>query len=645
MQTPKSRNCSSEVPQRRSPQSVTSRVPLKISPRAGSQEVPRKFSPRASSQDASQKISPRVVRKLVPTVPDSTSSSPNVISRTKERSPKVNEKKSPKSLGSEKRSSRVSELETRVSELQNDLKKVKDELCSTEALKNQAEQEAGETKKQLAAISSKLEESEKRLLNRAVAEEVSVTEPQKSPEEPVKVVECELEVTNSSALVSALNEIKELKSQLENIAESEATQTKNAGLAQSDLNNLKENLTESLLLVEDMKIQLRDCKEAEAQAQVLVNETLLQLETAKRTVEALRSDGVKAMELYNAVTMELDQSRAHVNLLEALVCQLQADGTKSGNDCPRVMCDPKNGTSEKEENHEMLESEIPSLKSEIESLREALEAAEVKRNEEQTRSTVEIRSAYELVEQITSGSSQREAELKGEVQKLSLAIEELKANLMDKETELQGICEENENLASRLENGQSGRREYELEKELQKSKHEIENLKANLMDKETELQNISEENAMLKLDVKTRESNIGETNGDTATELEGANMVDQEALVKLKYLKEEADKSNQRTARVMEQLDAAQASNAEMEAELRRLKVQCDQWRKAAEAAAAMLSAGDNGKFIEKTLHNHSPGSGKISPPYNEDVDEDLLKRKNANMLKRLGISWKKQQK
>ncbi|XP_031122437.1 interactor of constitutive active ROPs 3-like [Ipomoea triloba] len=641
MQTPKSRNSSSEVPQRRSPQSASSRVPLKISPRAGSQEVPRKFSPRASSQDASQKISPRVVRKLVPTVPDSTLSSPHVISRTKERSPKVNEKKSPKSLGSEKRPSRVSELESRVSELQNDLKKVKDELCSTEALKNQAEQEAGETKKQLAAISSKLEESEKQLLKQAVADEVSVTEPQKSPEEPVKVVECELEVTNSSALVSALNEIKELKSQLENIAESEATQTKNAGLAQADLNNLKENLTDSLLLVEDMKIQLRDCKEAEAQAQVLVNETLLQLETAKRTVEALRSDGVKAMELYNAVSMELDQSRAHVNLLEELVCQLQADGTKSGNDCSRVICDPKNRTSEKEENHEMLESEITSLKSEIESLREALEAAEVKRNEEQTRSTVEIRSAYELVEQITSSSSQREAELKGEVQKLSLAIEELKANLMDKETELQGICEENENLASRLENRQSGRREYELEKELQKSRHEIENLKANLMDKETELQNISEVNTMLK----TRESNRGEVNGDDATELEGANVVEQEALVKLKYLKEEVDKSNQRTARAMEQLDAVQASNAEMEAELRRLKVQCDQWRKAAEAAAAMLSAGDNGKFIEKTLHNHSPGSGKISPPYNEDVDEDLLKRKNANMLKRLGISWKKPQK
>lgn len=537
-------------------------------------------------------------------------------------------------------------MESQISELQNDLKKVKDELLSTEALKNQAEQEVEESKKQLAAVSSKLEESEKQLLlKQAVAEEVSAIEPQESSEPPIKVVQCELEVTNPSALVSALNEIKELKYQLENIAESEATQTKNAELAQADLSNLKENLTDSLLLVEDMKTQLRDCKEMEAQAQVLVNETLLQLETAKRTVEALRSDGIKAIEVYNAVTMELDQSKAHVSLLEELVCQLQAGVTKSGNDCSRVICDQQNRISEKEENHKMLVSEISSLKSEIESLREALEAAEVKNNEEQTRSTVEIRSAYELVEQITSSSSQREAELKGEVQKLSLEIEELKANLMDKETELQGICEENENLALRLENRQSGRREYELEKELQKSRLEIENLRANLMDKETELQNISEENAMLKLDVKTRESNRGEVNGNATAEVEGAKVVEQEAIMKLKYMKEEVDKSNQRTARVMEQLDAAQATNAEMEAELRRLKVQCDQWRKAAEAAAAMLSSGDNGKFMEKTLHNHSPGSGKTSPPYHEDTDEDLLKRKNANMLKRLGISWKKQQK
>ncbi|GJZ25952.1 interactor of constitutive active ROPs 2, chloroplastic-like protein, partial [Tanacetum coccineum] len=67
------------------------------------------------------------------------------------------------------------------------------------------------------------------------------------------------------------------------------------------------------------------------------------------------------------------------------------------------------------------------------------------------------------------------------------------------------------------------------------------------------------------------------------------------------YLTEEADKRSRKVVKVTEQLDLAQAANAEMEAELRRLKVQSDQWRKAAEAAAAMLSGGANGKFVERT--------------------------------------------
>jgi hypothetical protein len=41
--------------------------------------------------------------------------------------------------------------------------------------------------------------------------------------------------------------------------------------------------------------------------------------------------------------------------------------------------------------------------------------------------------------------------------------------------------------------------------------------------------------------------------------------------------------------------------NSKMEAELRKIKVQSDQWRKAAEVAAAMLSARNNGNFMERT--------------------------------------------
>jgi septal ring factor EnvC (AmiA/AmiB activator) len=91
-----------------------------------------------------------------------------------------------------------------------------------------------------------------------------------------------------------------------------------------------------------------------------------------------------------------------------------------------------------------MKANLYSLKSEVARLRSALETVETKYLEEQTRSTVQIKSAYELVEQMKSGSSLREAELEAELKRTKADVEELKANLMDKETELQGISEENE---------------------------------------------------------------------------------------------------------------------------------------------------------------------------------------------------------
>ncbi|KAL3325276.1 hypothetical protein AABB24_039060 [Solanum stoloniferum] len=635
MQTPKARNSSSEVPQKKSPRGNSSEVPLKISPRAvRSREAPQKSSPRGVPQDVPHKISPRVARRLKTGASDSDSaSSPHVNGRTpKERRAKVTEQKSPKNLESEKGSGKViTELESQITQLKNDLK---DKLNSSEACKKQTEVES---KEQCAVLSSEPDQSPKQLVNQPSSESTCPTDHQKSSED--LTLRSELETiqkqhsADSASLASALNEIKELKTQLETVAISEATKIKNAEAAQAELQSLKQNLSDTLLLLEDMKKQLKDSKDSEAQAQALVTETLLQLESAKKIVESLRSDGNKVVEAYNALSSELDQSKARASSLEDLVCKLQsATGNAGESDIVEI-----------DESKETIEAELSFLKSEVQRLRADLKAADIKYNEEKNRSTLEIRSAYELVEQIKSMSKRREDELQGELQNFKTQIEELKANLMDKETELQGICEENENLIMNLENARSGKGENVLEMELQRSRLDIETLKANLMDKETELQNILEENEILKLETHKKESNRGKVKDEVAAELEAANTAEREALMKLGYMNEEVDKSNRRVARVTEQLDAAQASNAEMEAELRKLKIQSDQWRKAAEVATAMLSNGNNGKLMERTGSMDSPFSPcKISSPYFEDMDEDIMKRKNPNMLKRIGELWKK---
>ncbi|CAN1249467.1 Interactor of constitutive active ROPs 3 [Linum perenne] len=210
-----------------------------------------------------------------------------------------------------------------------------------------------------------------------------------------------------------------------------------------------------------------------------------------------------------------------------------------------------------------------------------------------------LRTELEAVEGKTS--SAREAELEAELKRAKAGIEELKAELMDKETELQGISEENEGLNIKLSKTNASSHN---ESSLRSLEETVGELKEKLMDKETEVQKIVEENRRLKI-----------ANGEESRKKEG---------------------------RVREQLDAAEAVNSEMEAEMRRLKVQSDQWRKAAEAAAAMLSGAgggnnNNGKrFVERT--------GSLDSNYGEEIDEDdMLKKKNGNVLKKIGVLWKKQ--
>ncbi|XP_073024874.1 interactor of constitutive active ROPs 4-like [Primulina eburnea] len=145
----------------------------------------------------------------------------------------------------------------------------------------------------------------------------------------------------------------------------------------------------------------------------------------------------------------------------------------------------------------------------------------------------------------------------------------------------------------------SGVRENELELELAKSKADVESFEALIVDKERKWLSASGENETLRMEIK----NISDckASAKVVSALKSTGAAERQALIKIPYMTEEVGKSNRRAAQMAEQLEAAQAANAEMETELRRLTVQSDQWRKAAEAPTAMLSAGNNGHFTELT--------------------------------------------
>ncbi|VVB16692.1 unnamed protein product [Arabis nemorensis] len=558
---------------------------------------------RNGSPDVPKKLSPRAARplKIAALEPDSSSSSISANNRIpKDKSPKVLDRRSPRSPVSEKkRPSRITELESLVSQLQEELKKAKDQVTVSETSKKQAEQEAEESRKQLQEVSSKLEETQNQFLEVSALEEetdkTGVLEHQSVSQE------CDLEFSATAderaGLAVVVYEIRQLKLQIEMVAYSEAGHVKQAELHNSEIQLLRSNLMDTLFLVENFRNQLKDCEVSEAETEALATETLRQLENAKKAVEELKSDGTKAVESYKKMAVELERSKSRMVWLEALVDKLQTNPEDLENQ--EILLKDYESLKLGESNE--LEEELSFLRGEIERLRAALEASEKKGQE----GNIEASSRLRI-----------QAELQSELKIAKSEIDELKARLMDKETELQFISEEKDNLCLELMKNQ---KETDVEAELKKLREAIENLKADLMDKETELQIISDENETLKSDIHKRETDV------------------QDAFMKLGIAMEEADKSSKRAVRVTEQLEATQASNSDMETELRKLKVQSNQWRKAAEAATAMLSAGNNGKFAENYNQTNSP--------YSEDIDDELTKKKNGNMLKKIGVLWKKPQK
>lgn len=493
----------------------------------------------------------------------------------------------------------MAELETQLANLQEELKKAKDQLSQSEASKKRANEDADVAKKELADMSEKLQDSQQQLDEISASEESRLQELRKISQDRDRAWESELEAVqkhhsmDSAALASAMNEIQKLKIQLEKLSESEANQAKYAESAHNDVLALRLELSETLAVVEELKTQLNDSKDSEAKALEIVSQTQEQLEAVKSTEEAMRSEKVKAMEACDSLTTELEKLKAE-----------------------------SHGDAQVDDEEE----------SEVAKLRLALEGAEKRYQEEYIQTTLQIRSAYELVEQSRSESCEKVQILEANLEKSKAELEDLKAKLIEKEEKLQNVSEENKNLNEKLKLTTDENKNTEDDNadvvELKRLEADLEDLKRVMIEKETELKNITEENKRLMMEK------------DQVAEGE------KEAVMKLGYLTEEAEKSGRKVVRVTEQLDLAQAANAEMEAELRRLKVQSDQWRKAAEAAAAMLSGGNNGKFVERTgsLDSHTIG-GKLNSPFSEDMEDESPKKKNGNMLKKIGVLLKKSQK
>ncbi|KAI4318890.1 hypothetical protein MLD38_032547 [Melastoma candidum] len=441
--------------------------------------------------------------------------------------------------------------------LQEELRNVKSELICSESEKTRAQMEAAEARRQLAAVLNQLNETRSRLSDLSDSEDARVQELRKISLERDKAWQSELEAVqkqkslDSAALVSARNEIKKLKLQLGRVAESEANQAKHAESAYHELRNIREELSETLVLVENLRNELSESRESEARALEMAGNTQRLLDIANVTAETLHSESMKVKEDLDVMSYELERSKARETELEAIVRHLQE----------------KLNQRQKDGYHDHIFGD-----SETDQLKFAVETSEIG-------------------------------------------------------------CDASKHLKSMLPINAANAPIPPTNRE---------EFPAFPKDDSKEVRKLTEENELLKEKLKKQEMEMKVASKDASALLDIARSAKEEALTKLGHTTEEANRNRERAALVTELLEAARAENTEMMEELRRLKVQLDQWRKAAELAAAMVSGTNDGKATEI---RGSAAYVRFSPDDNEDDNKDSdgsPKRSNGNVLKKIGVMWKK---
>ena len=158
----------------------------------------------------------------------------------------------------------------------------------------------------------------------------------------------------------------------------------------------------------------------------------------------------------------------------------------------------------------------------------------------------------------------------------------------------------------------------------EKESPEVVELKAKLAEKDTEIAALAAENAELKKQAEEA--------------AEAAKKAEEEAASKAAQAEHDLKEGAAREARMGEQLRASEAAREALDGELRRLRVQTEQWRKAAEAAAAVLG-GDN--HLTGLAGNGNGWGSPATMPDDGDDEGFGGKRKGAG-IRVLGDLWKK---
>lgn len=180
--------------------------------------------------------------------------------------------------------------------------------------------------------------------------------------------------------------------------------------------------------------------------------------------------------------------------------------------------------------------------------------------------------------------------------------------------------------------------------ELTSKNEEINLLKTNLDEKEKELDVFRQENKSLKSQLDEKAVKIS----SAQSEIDELNQ-------RLNVVSEELEKSKSNAAEMNEKLEAAEKAKEALENEMKMLRVQTEQWRKAADAAASVLAGGveANGRRISErcgsmdklycnTFDPVGGYTGYVGSPGLIDDGDDVFGGEKRKGMRMFGDLWKK---
>ncbi|KAM3395904.1 interactor of constitutive active ROPs 4 [Capsicum galapagoense] len=184
--------------------------------------------------------------------------------------------------------------------------------------------------------------------------------------------------------------------------------------------------------------------------------------------------------------------------------------------------------------------------------------------------------------------------------------------------------------------------------ELNLKDEEISSLKSKLEEKEKELEVFRQENESLKKELT-----------DKMLEISSAKAKGEEMSLKLNQVTQELETSKNDGVNTKDKLEATEKAKEALENEMKKLRVQTEQWRKAADAAAAVLAGGGvemNGRRLPERCGSMDKHYGNVfepavggygsymgSPGLGDDSDDVFGhgKRKGSG-IRMFGDLWKK---